>query len=521
MCIVCGPNGARFLHAIADRYAAAPLARSQFSADECPPTVTPPLDPNEIGELAGSADVILRGGPILTFGAIPEAEAVAVKAGRIQFVGPVADAMERRGRLTRVIDLDGRTLAPGFVIADWHPPLSVLCDWCDLPAAPTAAMLAEALSRTIRAGREEWLIFRLDADQDALLDWVNLDLPPCPSPTIIIDRTGWILIANPAARKLGASGAPTLTKDSRLTSPMHVSMLLPTLLKGVAASSEPLRRRMKTHLREIAAHGVTTLRICGLGTIGGAGDFATIRNIADEQPGLRLRGAVDLPFALRARDFDLEPGLGDDLCRIDTASGWVDSFSENLAQDVRLARVGGWRVTLHANDASGVDDALGIFEAASSDRFPYAEGDGLDCHIPPTPETANRLAVLGLSLGLTPKEETAEPRYEGWLQPARSIAVSCGLRAMAGAISPLDAAAAAIRGGSGAYAWGTALHGVTIGPAQRCGVGGILGSIETGKYADFVFLDSDPREVGADAMSAIRCLETWIAGREVANKVFR
>jgi predicted amidohydrolase YtcJ len=324
-----------------------------------------------------------------------------------------------------------------------------------------------------------------------------------------------------AARKLGAFGAPTLTHDSQLTGTMHVSTLLPVLLREVAVSSEPLRRRMKTHLRQIAAHGVTTLRICGLGTIGGAGDFATIRDIADEQPVLRLRGAVDLPFAIRALDFDLQAGLGDDLCRIDTAIGWVDSFSENLAENVRLARAGGWRVTLHANDASGVDDALRIFEAAQSDRFPYAESDGLNCHIPPTAETANRLVALGLSLGLTPKEQTTEPHYEGWLQPGQSIVVSYGLRTLAGAISPLDAAAAAIRGGSAAHARGTALHGVAIGAARRCGVGGILGSIETGKYADFVFLDSDPREVCADTMSAIRCLETWVAGREVANKVFR
>jgi predicted amidohydrolase YtcJ len=520
MCIVCGPNGARFLHAVVDRYAMAPLTRSRLSADECLPEVTAALDPYDMEELAGPADVILRGGPILTFDAIPEAQAVAVKAGRIQFVGPVVDAMERRGRLTRVIDLDGRTLAPGFVIADWHPPLSMLCNWCDLPAAPTAAVLADALAGAIGACREEWLIFRHGADQAALLDYGNLDLSPCASPTIIIDRTGWILAANPAAQEVGAYGAPTLTHDSQRTGAMHVSTLLPILLREVAVSSEPLRRRMKAHLRQIAAHGVTTLRICGLGTIGGAGDFALIRNIADEQPVLRLRGAVDLPFAVRAQSFDLQPGLGDDWCRIDTASGWVDSFSENLAEDVRSARAGGWRVTLHASDASGVDDALGIFEAARSDRFPYAEGDGLDCHIPPTPETANRLALLGLSLGLTPEEQTAEPRYEAWPQP-KSVVVSYGLRAMAGAISPFDAAAAAIRGASATHARRTALHGVTIGAAQRCGVGGILGSIEIGKYADFVFLDSDPRQVSAEAMSAIRCLETWVAGRQAANKVFR
>jgi hypothetical protein len=158
------------------------------------------------------------------------------------------------------------------------------------------------------------------------------------------------------------------------------------------------------------------------------------------------RSIFRLPFGLGT--LISSPDLATICAEIDTASGWVDSFSENLAENVRLARAGGWRVTLHANDASGVDDALGIFEAACSDRVPYAEGDGIDCHIPPTPETANRLAVLGLSLGLTPKEQTTEPHYEGWRQPAKSVVVSYGLRARAGAISPLDAAAAAIRGAS-------------------------------------------------------------------------
>ena len=43
------------------------------------------------------------------------AEAVAVKGGKIQSVGSEAEVMRFRGIGTRVIDLKGRLLLPGFI----------------------------------------------------------------------------------------------------------------------------------------------------------------------------------------------------------------------------------------------------------------------------------------------------------------------------------------------------------------------------------------------------------------------
>ena len=40
----------------------------------------------------------------------------------------------------------------------------------------------------------------------------------------------------------------------------------------------------------------------------------------------------------------------------------------------------------------------------------------------------------------------------------------------------------------------------------------IKGSIEVGKYADFIVLDSDPRDVPADKIKEVRVLETWVNG---------
>jgi len=67
------------------------------------------------------ADRIWSGGTILTMNdAAMRAEAVAERGGRIVAVGTQAEVMELRGPETRVTDLGGRTLLPGFVDAHGH-----------------------------------------------------------------------------------------------------------------------------------------------------------------------------------------------------------------------------------------------------------------------------------------------------------------------------------------------------------------------------------------------------------------
>ncbi len=68
-----------------------------------------------------AADRIFIGGTVLTMeDAIPRAEAVAVKGGRIVAVGTEAEVMVRRGDGTVVTDLGGKALLPGFIDAHTH-----------------------------------------------------------------------------------------------------------------------------------------------------------------------------------------------------------------------------------------------------------------------------------------------------------------------------------------------------------------------------------------------------------------
>jgi len=60
------------------------------------------------------ADLVLKNGVVHTVAAKARAEAVAVRAGRIVAVGSTAEVEPLVGPKTRVIDLAGRAVVPGF-----------------------------------------------------------------------------------------------------------------------------------------------------------------------------------------------------------------------------------------------------------------------------------------------------------------------------------------------------------------------------------------------------------------------
>lgn len=67
------------------------------------------------------ADLILKNGNIYTVNERqPRAEAVAIRGDRIIFVGSNADVKKYEGKLTRVVDLAGKTVLPGMTDSHYH-----------------------------------------------------------------------------------------------------------------------------------------------------------------------------------------------------------------------------------------------------------------------------------------------------------------------------------------------------------------------------------------------------------------
>lgn len=449
MCIVCGSGSAHLLRAIARSTAPRPAGQSRFSAREVAPKVVPPLDPASREGMNGPADVILRGGPVVTMDpARPEAEAVAARAGRILTVGRETEVLAHRGRLTRVIDLQGRALLPGLVNAHWHMPFVLLCEWLDAPSP-------ETLHATLNAAPQgEWIVLTGTAS-----------LPETDkNPVVLTDTDGAVLAGNALAKAGGAL-------------PDHVS----GLLERFPFTRDAVRARLKRLLNATAATGVTCLRICGLGTLGGIDDLDLMREAMETAPKLRLRATLDAALLPEWRELHLSPGFGDDMLRVDTLSAWPPYPA--------LADTEGWAVTLHADSAKRALDwfaAVGTWDARSGAELRMAD------------EIAG-LHRLGLSAGLTTGTPSALP--PGGL-------VSLGQDTAHGPASPLHMVQLATTAG---VAPSQALAAVTCDAATRCGAGAILGSLAPGKYADFAFFERDPRQHAANPP---RCTGTWVNGRE-------
>ena len=85
------------------------------------------------------ADGIFLGGNIITVNdALPYVDALAIKDGRIMAVGIVDEVLRWKGKETKVVDLEGKTLMPGFIEPHGHQEVgTILNSWINLRSIKT------------------------------------------------------------------------------------------------------------------------------------------------------------------------------------------------------------------------------------------------------------------------------------------------------------------------------------------------------------------------------------------------
>ncbi|WP_200959923.1 amidohydrolase [Mycobacterium sp. Root135] len=174
MCTACqwAPHFASFGAARATRrtvLTVAAVAAATTAMTACSPSGesasssgTPAAEPS-----AGKpADFVFRNGPIYTVtGADPWAKGLAVTGNTITHVGDEAGAMAQVGEGTRVVDLDGRLLMPGFVEAHIHPFMGAfLTSGLDLqlPTGADALAAIEAYAKANPDGPVRGFGWRVD-----------------------------------------------------------------------------------------------------------------------------------------------------------------------------------------------------------------------------------------------------------------------------------------------------------------------------------------------------------------------
>ncbi len=171
----------------------------------------------------GTADTVYLHGAVITVDdAQPKAQAVAVKDGKILAVGSDAQVGALKGPATRVVDLAGKTMVPGFVdghshigdmVLGWNltdlspPPVGTVRDIAGLQAAMRGALARAASddSLLLGSGYDDSLLVERRHPTGAELDAVSASRSLC-----VFHVSGHLAVCNSAAMtRLGfVKGAP-------------------------------------------------------------------------------------------------------------------------------------------------------------------------------------------------------------------------------------------------------------------------------------------------------------------------
>jgi hypothetical protein len=163
------------------------------------------------------ADLLLTGADVYTMDpARSWAEAVAVRDGRIVFVGTARDAATWRGPQTRVVDLSGRMVIPGFHDAHVHPVSGgVELAQCDLNnLAAGAAVLAKVRECASALPADQWVVgggFALPAFPGGVAKKEALDEVTGGRPAYLSSADGHSVWVN--TRALALAGVDARTRD--------------------------------------------------------------------------------------------------------------------------------------------------------------------------------------------------------------------------------------------------------------------------------------------------------------------
>lgn len=228
-----------------------------------------------------SADRILINGNIITMETeLPKATALAIKGNKLIYIGNDRDTTELKGTSTEIIDLEGKTVIPGFIESHAHPLLyakQLLGVKCDGEATKSISNIIENLADVVSRTPEGQYIIGWGWDDTKFAERRNLtrwDLDRVsPNHPVILSRgCGHIVVANSLAlnrsnitretqdpfgghiAKDPTTGEPTgiLQEDAQKLLPV-ISYGISEYKRGMALAQQEFHRRGVTTVNDMAA----------------------------------------------------------------------------------------------------------------------------------------------------------------------------------------------------------------------------------------------------------------------------
>ncbi|HKI06585.1 MAG TPA: amidohydrolase [Thermoanaerobaculia bacterium] len=505
------------------------------------------------------ADLILRHGvfyPVQPSGRIEGS--LAVRGGRIVYLGPDAGADELRGPKTRVIDLAGRAVTPGLI--DAHSHLAGLGEALQQVDLTGTASYEEVVGKVREAAGRlpagTWVRGR-GWDQN---DWREKQFPThealsaaVPGHPVWLTRVdGHAALVN--ARAMEILGIDAATKDPsggrflRGAGGRPTGVLVDNAMGAVEGrmpdpSVEDRQRALRLAARHCVELGLTTVTDMGIGdadyraysALSKAGELPLRASLfltdddrllahwfqrgpeIDPQARLLVRGVkLYIDGALGSRGAALIEPYSDDAGNL----GLLVSSGDHLEDVARRALASGFQVGIHAIGDRGGLVALDAMERAfggprPDSRFRLEHSQVLRV------EDIPRMARLGIIASMQPTHATSDMPWAGERVGEKRLAgayawrkvLDAGGRLALGSDFPVESADPRL----GLYAAVTrqdlqgkppggwlpgerltreeALRGFTLDAAWSLFLDKEVGSLETGKRADLVVFARDPMRV--------------------------
>ena len=169
-------------------------------------------------------DVVFFNGKILTLDSAGSiASAVAVKNGKFESVGASDELRKLAGASTKLVDLNGRLVVPGFIDAHTHPAETILMkeSWVDARFPGTASMrqaLGKIRDRLSRTPKGDWVFVAcVSASQNKFAEKrlptkAELDAVSPDNPVVLANGTHMFVANSAALRALGVAKNNTMLK---------------------------------------------------------------------------------------------------------------------------------------------------------------------------------------------------------------------------------------------------------------------------------------------------------------------
>ena len=538
-----------------------------------------------LGQLGGLAfaglpaerpDTVLYNGHIITVDrTAPRAQAIAISGDRIAQVGDNARIRALAGRGTRLIDLGGKTVVPGFIDAHSHPAYSGLQHLraVDADLRSIAAIQAAVRERAARTPKGEWVLgFKYDdtkTSEGRYLTREDLDAATKDHPVYIVHRGGHSAYVNSLAITRAGVTEQTADPDGGKFDRDSAGRMTGRVVENATGAFD--RVIPSTYTRADYQNGVKLiskmLAKAGVTSVHDAyGDPADLRAYQDAHQAGELAtrvycligyGSIDRMIAAGVRT-----GFGDEWVRIGAMKATCDgSISERTARlsqayigrpddfgiivadteklypPAKKAHDAGWQIGIHANGDVGIGMVLDLYERLQREnprRDPRFRIEHCTVINPTLVRRMKALGVIPNPFSTYVYFHGEKMRYYGAERLESMFAVRSFLDAgllvtqtsdyPPGPFEPMMALQSSVtRTDIKGNVWGRSQR-VTVEEAIRVGtLNGahasfeerIKGSIEAGKLADLVVLGRNPLREDPMSIITIPIERTMVGGRWV------